>query len=189
MDPLLSASGLFSAYDLHFAGSSAASGAENHEFALAAALVSRATGNGDVWPGPHGLRGSEHGRIGGRAAMPVRGPLGRGPAGKPGRRPPGRAPAAWCWTTATASIFTVLEYESRLAAAIRDRAASPVEDLDKARLQAAIRRQFSGRQRPGDRLAAGGRGGGPAQTVCGDHRRPGTGKTTTSPGCSPSGTN
>src|SRR5512143_1638902 len=45
----LSDSGLFSAYDLHFAGLlSRFGGAENHALGLAAALVSRATVNGDV---------------------------------------------------------------------------------------------------------------------------------------------
>jgi len=150
MDPLLSASGLFSAYDLHFAGLvSRLGGAENHELALAAALVSRATGNGDVCLDLTACADQTMAESG--AALPCPSvdrwvaALRENPAvGRPGERRP-----LVLDDGNRLYLYRYWEYESRLAAAIRDRAASPVEDLDKARLQAAIRRQFSGRSGPG----------------------------------------
>jgi exodeoxyribonuclease V alpha subunit len=145
MDPLLSVSGLFSAYDRHFARLvGRLGGGENPELALAAALVSRATGNGDVCLDLNTCAARLIAESG--VALPCPpvdrwiGALRASPAvGRPGERRPlvlddgNRLYLHRYW-----------EYESRLAAAILNRAGSAEENLDFGRLQAAIRSQFAG---------------------------------------------
>jgi len=150
MDPLISESDLFSAYDLHFARLvSRFGGAENHELALAAALVSRATGNGDVCLDLSSCADKLIAESG--AALPCPSvdrwieTLRESPAvGRPGERRP-----LVLDDGNRLYLYRYWEYERRLAAGILDRAGSPVERLDTGRLQAAIRRQFAGRSGSG----------------------------------------
>lgn len=150
MDPLISASGLFSAYDLHFARLvSRLGGAENHELALAAALVSRAAGNGDVCLDLNCCADRLIAESGTALAWPAVDrwieTLRESPAvGRPGERRPLVLDDA-----NRLYLHRYWEYESRLAAGILDRAGSPVEGLDTGRLQAAIRRRFTGRSGAG----------------------------------------
>ena len=150
MEPLLIASGLFSAYDLHFARLvSRFGGPENRELTLAAALVSRATGNGDVCLDLNTCADRLIAESG--AALPCPAvdrwiaTLRESPAvGRPGERRP-----LVLDDGNRLYLYRYWEYESRLAAGILARAGSPVEGLDADRLRAAIRRQFTGRSGPG----------------------------------------
>jgi exodeoxyribonuclease V alpha subunit len=145
MDALLSDRRLFSAYDRHFARLVGRfGGGQNQELALAAALVSHATGNGDVCLDLNTCAARLMAESG--VALPCP-PVDRwiealrnSPAvGRPGDRRPlvlddgNRLYLHRYW-----------EYETRLAAAILSRAGSAAENLDSGRLQAAIRRQFAG---------------------------------------------
>ncbi|MGE5256620.1 MAG: exodeoxyribonuclease V subunit alpha [Hyphomicrobiales bacterium] len=146
MDPLISDSGIFSAYDLHFAKLvSRLGGAENRELALAAALVSRATGNGDVCLDLNFCEDRIFTESGAALSCPAVGrwieALRESPVvGRPGERRP-----LVLDDGNRLYLYRYWEYESQLAAAILGRAGSPVESLDTGRLQAAIRRQFAGR--------------------------------------------
>jgi exodeoxyribonuclease V alpha subunit len=146
MDPLLSDSGFFSAYDLHFARLVGRfGGAENHDLALAAALVSRATGNGDVCLDLNSCTDRLIAESGAAPACPAVDrwveALQESPAvGRPGERRP-----LVLDDRHRLYLYRYWEYESRLAAGILMRAGSPVEGLDIDRLQAAIRRHFAGR--------------------------------------------
>jgi exodeoxyribonuclease V alpha subunit len=144
--PDLSASGLFAALDLHFAGFIRRfGGAEPDVISLSAALVSRATGGGDVcldlnaWEG----RPLVESRVA-LACPPAErwiAALRACPAvGRPGERRPlvldhgNRLYLHRYW-----------EYEHRLAAGILDRAGAPPETLDAEALKAAMQCRTDGR--------------------------------------------
>ncbi len=142
--------GLFSALDRHFARFIGRfGGADPHPILLAAALVSRVTGNGDVCLDLNACAGKPvDGSPTALACPPVElwvAALRASPAvGRPGERRPlvlddhNRLYLHRYWG-----------YESRLSARILERAGAPPGDLDDGRLRAAIRRQFTGCSGPG----------------------------------------
>jgi exodeoxyribonuclease V alpha subunit len=138
--------GFFSALDRHFAELiSRFGGADTHALALAAALVSRVTGNGDVCLDLHAWAGRPIDGL--HPALPCP-PLDRWIAalrgcpavGRPGERRPlvlddgNRLYLHRYW-----------EYENRLAECIRERTGSPPGDVDAGRLKAAIQLRFADR--------------------------------------------
>jgi exodeoxyribonuclease V alpha subunit len=135
--------GLFSAADVHFARLIARLGGTDDEaVALAAALVSRAAGEGDVCLDLNRLAGG----------LPVDSPV------------PLQCPPSKSWLTAlTASravgrpgerrplvlddrsrlyLHRYWDYEQRLARAVRERVRSAPPEIDTERIQAALRRHF-----------------------------------------------
>lgn len=144
--PDLIESGLFSALDLHFARFIGRfGGADSHALFLAAALVSRVTGNGDVCLDLNACAGKPV--AGSQTGLPcppadrwVAALLGCPAVGRPGERRPlvldegNRLYLHRYW-----------EYERRLAERILARAGSPPGDMDTGCLKTAIRRQFAGR--------------------------------------------
>jgi exodeoxyribonuclease V alpha subunit len=142
--------GLFSAFDRHFARFIGRfGGADRHAIFLAAALVSRATGNGDVCLDLNAWTG-----------LPVAEP----PAGRP-CPPVGRWIAALRACPAVGRpgegrplvldeanrlyLHRYWKYESGLAGRIVERAGAPAGGFDVGRLKAAIGRQFEGRAETG----------------------------------------
>jgi len=144
--PDLIDSGLFSALDLHFARFIRRfGGADPPALLLAAALVSRVTGNGDVCLDLNSWAGKPV--AGSQVALPcppadrwIAALRGCPAVGRPGERRPlvlddgNRLYLHRYW-----------EYESRLAARILERAGSPPGNLDTRCLKAAIERQFDDR--------------------------------------------
>jgi exodeoxyribonuclease V alpha subunit len=138
--------GLFSAFDRHFARFIGRfGGADSHAIFLAAALVSRATGNGDVCLDLNAWAGRP-------VAEPPAGPpcppvdvwiaaLRGSPAvGRPGEGRPLVLDEAH-----RLYLHRYWEYESGLAGRIVERAAAPAGGFDIDRLKAAIGRRFEGR--------------------------------------------
>jgi exodeoxyribonuclease V alpha subunit len=144
--PDLIESGLFSALDLHFARFIGRfGGADSHALFLAAALVSRVTGNGDVCLDLNACAGKPV--AGSQTGLPcppadrwVAALLNCPAVGRPGERRPlvldegNRLYLHRYW-----------EYERRLSERILARAGSPPGDMDTGCLKTAIRRQFAGR--------------------------------------------
>lgn len=138
--------GLFSALDLHFARFIGRfGGADPQALLLAAALVSRVTGNGDVCLDLNAcagkpVAGSQTGLSCPPANRWIAALRGCPAVGRPGERRPlvlddgNRLYLHRYW-----------DYERRLAARILERAGSPPDDIDPVCLQAAIQRQFAGR--------------------------------------------
>jgi exodeoxyribonuclease V alpha subunit len=141
---------LFSALDRHFARFiSRFGGADTDALYSAAALVSRATGNGDVCLDLNAWAGQPVAGL----PLPVCPPVDRWVAalcaasavGRPGDRRP-----LVLDESHRLYLHRYWGYESGLAACIRKRAASPSPaHLDVSRLQAAIRRNFVGGGGPG----------------------------------------
>jgi len=135
---------LFSALDLHFARFiSRFGGADTESLYPAAALVSRATGNGDVCLDLQAWAGKPVDGLPGAAACPPAdrwaSALGTCPAvGRPGERRPLVLDEG-----NRLYLYRYWEYENRLAARILERAGCPPEHLDPACLQAAIRCNFA----------------------------------------------
>jgi exodeoxyribonuclease V alpha subunit len=143
-------SGLFSALDRHFArfiGRFA--GADPHPVLLAAALVSHATGNGDVCLD---LNACAEKSVTGSPTAPACPPVdlwvaalrGCPAVGRPGERRPLVLDDA-----NRLYLHRYWEYESRLAARILERAGAPPGEMDTGRLKAAIQRRFIGCSGPG----------------------------------------
>jgi exodeoxyribonuclease V alpha subunit len=136
-------SGLFSALDLHFARFIRGFGSPDADaLGLAAALVSRAAGSGDVCLDLNALQGRA--LAGPRAELhcPPAGPwiaaLRACPAvGRPGERRPLVLDEA-----NRLYLHRYWEYEQRLASSLRTRAACLAEGVDREALKAAIRRRF-----------------------------------------------
>ena len=142
--------GLFSALDRHFARFIGRfGGADPHPVLLAAALVSRVTGNGDVCLDLNACAGKPVAGTPTALACPPAElwipALRACPAvGRPGERRP-----LVLDDNNRLYLHRYWEYESRLAARILERADAPPGDLDDGRLKAAIRRRFPGRTGPG----------------------------------------
>lgn len=139
-------SGLFSALDLHFARFIGRfGGADTHALLLAAALVSRVTGNGDVCLDLNACAGKPV--AGSQVALPCP-PADRWTAalrgcpavGRPGERRP-----LVLDDGNRLYLYRYWDYENRLAARILERAGSPPDDIDTGCLKAAIGRHFDGR--------------------------------------------
>jgi exodeoxyribonuclease V alpha subunit len=141
--PDLIDSGLFSAFDLHFARFiSRFGGADIHALLLAAALVSRVTGNGDVCLDLNAWAGRTAPES--KAALPCP-PAGRWVAalrGSPAVGRPGERRPLVLDDGNRLYLHRYWEYENRLAASITDRAASAPGDLDIECLKTAVQHQL-----------------------------------------------
>ena len=146
---------------------------------MAAALVSRATGNGDICLDLHAWAGKRLDESWGEAVCPDLEPwiaaLNASPAvGRPGERRPLVLDAQQ-----RLYLHRYWDYENRLAADILRRAGSPLQPIDIGRLREAIQRQFPESPGPGTDWQK------VAVAVCMLKRLavitggPGTGKTTT----------
>jgi len=136
---------LFSALDRHFARFiSRFGGADTAALYSAAALVSRATGNGDVCLDLHAWAGKSIAGLPLPACPPVDRWVAALCAASAVGRPGDRRPLVLDENNRL-YLHRYWHYESSLAVRIRERAAFPSpEHLDPMRLQAAIRRHFGG---------------------------------------------
>lgn len=141
---------LFSALDRHFARFiSRFGGADTDVLYSAAALVSRATGNGDVCLDLNAWAGKSVAGLPLPACPPVDRWVAALCAASAVGRPGDRRPLVLDENNRI-YLHRYWDYESGLAARIRERAASPPPaHLDIGRLQAAIRRNFVGGGGPG----------------------------------------
>jgi exodeoxyribonuclease V alpha subunit len=139
----LNASGLFSAFDLHFARFIRRFGGADPELVfLSAALLSRATAEGDVCLD---LNAWAHRPVAGSQDQPAcpaaerwsEALRGCPAVGRPGERRPLVLDQA-----NRLYLHRYWEYENRLAAGLLNRAESPPENLDAGALKTAIQRQF-----------------------------------------------
>jgi exodeoxyribonuclease V alpha subunit len=143
MTPDLTASGLFSALDLHFARFIRRFGSPDADaLGLAAALVSRAAGSGDVCLDLNALQGRP--LAGPRADLhcPPAGTWLAALRGCPAVGRPGERRPLVLDDANRLYLHRYWEYEQRLAFGLRTRAACLADGVDREALKAAIRRRF-----------------------------------------------